>query len=103
MSISINENEDSIPEVGATSVDESAGSKKKKKGRKAKTKKPKTKKKKKDKQNGQEKSGLLNVWDVMMFISLICVIVACLLLVLELRSFSDFPFSYPWKTTDVNF
>ena len=104
MSFIINENEEPSLEVGQTSVDEPAVSgKKKKKGKKKKSKKKKSSKEKSSVLNKEEKSGSFNVWDVMMLISLICVIAACFLLIMELRSFSNFPFSYPWKTTDVNF
>ena len=100
MSMSINENEDLNPEVGQTSEEMAADSGKKKK-------KSKKKKQKKSRPKGaghaQREKEDINLWDVMMIISLICIVVACILLFMELRSFSDFPFSYPWKTTDVSF
>ena len=98
--MSINENEDLNPEVGQTSEEMAADSGKKKK-------KSKKKKQKKSRPKGaghaQREKEDINLWDVMMIISLICIVVACILLFMELRSFSDFPFSYPWKTTDVSF
>ena len=100
MLMSINENEDLVPEVGQTSEEMAAGSaKKKKKGKKKKQKKSRPK----GEGRAQREKGSINLWDVMMIISLICIVVACILLFMELRSFSDFPFSYPWKTTDVSF
>lgn len=39
----------------------------------------------------------LNVWDAMLLVSLLCICLACILLVLELRTFSDFPSSFPWN------
>jgi len=110
MSISIDDNEPISPEVGQTSIDDAADtgkgkkSRKAKKAKKTKAKKTKTKKVKKEKvKKAKKDKGGINVWDVMMVISLICVVIACYLLVVELRTFSDFPFSYPWKTTDANF
>ena len=98
--MSINENEDLVPEVGQTSEEMAAGSaKKKKKGKKKKQKKSRPK----GEGRAQREKGSINLWDVMMIISLICIVVACILLFMELRSFSNFPFSYPWKTTDVSF
>ena len=98
--MSINENEDLVPEVGQTSEEMAAGSaKKKKKGKKKKQKKSRPK----GEGRAQREKGSINLWDVMMIISLICIVVACILLFMELRSFSDFPSSYPWKTTDVSF
>ena len=99
--MSIDENEDLISEVGQTSEEIAAGSGKKKK--KAKKKKKPKKSKQKEADHAQREKGNINLWDVMMIISLICIVVACILLFMELRSFSDFPFSYPWKTTDVSF
>lgn len=102
--MSINENEDLVPEVGQTSEEMAAGSaKKKKKGKKKGKKKKQKKSRPKGEGRAQREKGSINLWDVMMIISLICIVVACILLFMELRSFSDFPFSYPWKTTDVSF
>lgn len=42
-----------------------------------------------------------SVYDAMLLVSLICVALATLLLLLELRSFGNFPFSFPWRTTEV--
>lgn len=42
-----------------------------------------------------------SVWDAMLLISMLCVITACILLVFELRNFSNFPFSYPWNVSDA--
>lgn len=49
----------------------------------------------------EKKKQAFNVWDAMLLISLVCVVVACLFLVFELRSFSNFPFSYPWNVSDA--
>jgi len=51
--------------------------------------------------DGEEKQSLLqsmNVYDVMLLVSLICVAVATLLLFFELRTFGDFPGGFPWRT-----
>lgn len=45
-----------------------------------------------------DKKNSFNVWNAMLLIATICILVACLLLVLELRQFSNFPFSFPWNT-----
>ncbi len=42
-----------------------------------------------------------SIYDAMLLISLICVALATLLLVIELRRFGNFPFSFPWRTTEV--
>ena len=102
--MSTNENEDLNPEVGQTSEEMAADSGKKKKKSKKKSKKKKQKKSRpKGAGHAQREKEDINLWDVMMIISLICIVVACILLFMELRSFSNFPFSYPWKTTDVRF
>lgn len=104
MSISFDDNESVMPEVGKTSIDTATDKKSKKKKKKGKKEKKKGKKEKKTrvKKEKDESKGVFNVWDAILLISLICVVVACVLLVMELRSFSNFPFTYPWKTTEVN-
>lgn len=47
------------------------------------------------------KKSKFNVWDTMLLVSLVCVAVACMLLVFELRNFSNFPFSFPWNTSEA--
>ncbi len=44
-----------------------------------------------------DKPSMFNVWNAMLMISIVCILIACFLLVWELRTFSDFPFSYPWN------
>lgn len=43
------------------------------------------------------KPSMFNVWNAMLVISIFCILIACFLLVWELRTFSDFPFSFPWN------
>ena len=43
----------------------------------------------------------LTVYEVMLLISLICIGLATILLLFELRSFGNFPFSFPWRTEEV--
>jgi uncharacterized integral membrane protein len=50
----------------------------------------------------KKKSKAFNVWNAMLLVSMVCIIAACLLLVFELRNFSNFPFSYPWNTASAN-
>lgn len=48
-----------------------------------------------------EKKSLLasmTIYDAMLLVSLICVGLATLLLLVELRTFGDFPSSFPWRT-----
>jgi hypothetical protein len=52
-------------------------------------------------ENGEDKKREFSVYDAMLLVSLICVALATLLLVLELRRFGNFPFSFPWRTTEV--
>ncbi len=42
----------------------------------------------------------MNVFEVMLLISLICVSLATILLAFELRAFGDFPFGFPWRTDE---
>ncbi len=42
----------------------------------------------------------MNVFEVMLLISLICVSLATILLAFELRTFGDFPFGFPWRTDE---
>jgi hypothetical protein len=48
-----------------------------------------------------DKSISFSIYDAMLGISLICVALAIVLLVIELRGFGNFPFVFPWKTSDV--
>ena len=50
----------------------------------------------------EKKSGRfkMNIYDAMMLVSLICVTVASLLLLFELRNFGDFPGGFPWRTEE---
>lgn len=52
-------------------------------------------------ESGEDKKREFSVYDAMLLVSLICVSLATLLLVLELRRFGNFPFSFPWRTTEV--
>lgn len=52
-------------------------------------------------ENGEDTKRQFSVYDAMLLVSLICVSLATLLLVLELRRFGNFPFSFPWRTTEV--
>ncbi len=51
-------------------------------------------------QNDDRKSLLqsMTIYDAMLLVSLICVALATLLLLVELRTFGDFPFGFPWRT-----
>lgn len=42
-----------------------------------------------------------SVYDAMLLVSLICVTLATLLLVIELGSFGNVLFGFPWRTTEV--
>lgn len=48
-----------------------------------------------------DKSISFSIFDAMLGISLICVALAIILLVIQLREFGNFPFVFPWKTSDV--
>lgn len=53
-------------------------------------------------ENGDGTKSLLKSmtpFDAMLLISLICVAMATLLLLFELRTFGDFPGGFPWRTT----
>jgi hypothetical protein len=53
-------------------------------------------------QSSEKKSFEFSVYDSLLLVSLICVTLATLLLVLELRRIdSSFPFSFPWRTSEV--
>jgi hypothetical protein len=52
-------------------------------------------------ENGEDQKREFSVYDAMLLVSLICAALATLLLVLELRRFGNFPFSFPWRTTEV--
>ena len=54
-----------------------------------------------DSGEANQKANGFNVWNAMLMLSMICIILACLMLVFELRTFSDFPFSYPWNTASA--
>ena len=50
-----------------------------------------------------KKKGLsLNLYDAMLLISLVCITLATLFLVFELRTFGDFPGGFPWRTSELN-
>jgi len=42
----------------------------------------------------------MNVFEVMLLISLVCVSLATILMLLELRTFGDFPGGFPWRTDE---
>lgn len=42
----------------------------------------------------------MNIYEVMLLISLVCVFLATILLLFELRMFGDFPNSFPWRTSE---
>ena len=42
----------------------------------------------------------LTIFDAMLLISLVCATLATLILFFELRDFGNFPFSFPWRTTE---
>ena len=42
----------------------------------------------------------MNVYEVMLLISLVCVSLATVLMVFELRTFGDFPNGFPWRTEE---
>jgi hypothetical protein len=44
----------------------------------------------------------LNLYDAMLMISLVCITLATLFLVFELRTFGDFPGGFPWRTSELN-
>ena len=55
-------------------------------------------------ENNEEKESLLQtmtIYDAMLLVSLICVAVATLLLLFELRTFGDFPGGFPWRTNEL--
>ena len=43
----------------------------------------------------------MNIYDAMMLISLICVVLASMMLLFELRNFGDFPGGFPWRTEEA--
>lgn len=51
----------------------------------------------------EKKGGILemNLWDVLMIISFVCVLAASFFLFLELRTFSDWPASSPWNVSEA--
>ena len=54
-------------------------------------------------ESGDEKKSLLSdltVYDAMLIVSFGCIALATLLLLIELRTFGDFPGSFPWRTTE---
>jgi hypothetical protein len=40
------------------------------------------------------------IYDSMLLVALLCATLATLLLFFELRDFGNFPFSFPWKTSE---
>jgi hypothetical protein len=55
-----------------------------------------------DEESTEKKKFEFSVYDTLLLVSLICVTLATLLLVLELRRIdSSFPFSFPWRTSEV--
>ena len=42
-----------------------------------------------------------SIYDAMLLVALICIGMATLLLIFELRRFGNFPFSFPWRTDEV--
>ena len=42
-----------------------------------------------------------NLFDAMLGLSVVFVALAILLLVFELRDFGNFPFQFPWKTSEI--
>ena len=52
-------------------------------------------------ENGEDKKREFSIYDAMLLVALICIALATLLLILELRRFGNFPFSFPWRTTEV--
>ena len=52
-------------------------------------------------QSEQESKFKFSVFDAMLLVSLICITLATILLVFELRTFGDFPFSFPWRTSEA--
>ena len=51
-------------------------------------------------QDNSRKLGF-NLFDAMLGISVIFVVLAILVLVMELREFGNFPFQFPWKTSEI--
>lgn len=43
----------------------------------------------------------MSVYDTLLLVSLICVGLATLILLFELRTFGDFPLSFPWRTNEL--
>ena len=52
-------------------------------------------------EHGEDKKREFSIYDAMLLVALICIALATLLLILELRRFGNFPFSFPWRTTEV--
>ena len=48
-----------------------------------------------------DKKREFSIYDAMLLVSLICIGMATLLLIFELRRFGNFPFSFPWRTDEV--
>ena len=42
-----------------------------------------------------------SIYDGMLAISLVCIAIAIMLLIMELRTFGNFPFVFPWNTAEV--
>ena len=43
----------------------------------------------------------MTIYDAMLIVSLICIGLATILLLIELRTFGDFPGGFPWRTTEI--
>lgn len=44
---------------------------------------------------------MMTIYDVLLLVSLICIGLATLILLFELRTFGDFPLSFPWRTNEL--
>jgi hypothetical protein len=49
----------------------------------------------------EKKKPAFTVFDAMLLISLICIVLATLMLVLEINKFGPFPGSFPWRIDEV--
>lgn len=43
----------------------------------------------------------MTIFDTLLLVSLICIGMATLMLLFELRTFGDFPLSFPWRTNEL--
>lgn len=53
-----------------------------------------------DVEETSKKKAKFSVFDAMLLVALICVTAATVILVFELRKFGNFPFSFPWRTSE---